>query len=667
MTFIILFVSLALFVQSIFSVYLMLYSWEYPEKLEASKGPGKFLSPRISFTILLPARHEEAVIYDTIKSVWATNYPHKLLEVVVICHSDDAETIAESQRAIREIGSNCVRVETFSDMPINKPHGLNVGLRSTSNQVVTVFDAEDDIDADIFNVINTVMLKEQVGIIQAGVQLMNFRDHWFSIHNCMEYYFWFKSRLHYHARVGMIPLGGNTVFIRRDLLTQVGGWDERCLTEDAEIGLRLSTLGEPIRVIYDMQHATREETPSDLGSFIRQRTRWQQGFLQVLGKGVWLKLPRFDQRLLAFYTLVYPILQAILTLLWIPAVLAVFWLKMPAWMALLSFLPLYSLIFQFLTTVVGAFVFTREYGMKFPLLMPIGMAVTFLPYQWLLGISSLRAVFRQLFRMNNWEKTDHVGAHRHAEIAQAVERAIERVSTLALANAVSQANTLDLEGDTLENTELVAIVGEQTVPLPSPVRPHADESTRHYPVVRENTARSRAAVDIEDTETSEYPTIQKHATESRTSSSVGTDEDFEEENTAPRPAIRKGGTKSSSPTKPKKDSLSSSPVKAENGTKSSSPTKSKKDGGVSHPAKAENSSGNGSSSSADLKKGLNVPLPVKSAHSSSIPSGMPTLSGWKRSVATLPAVPEPESSTAAADEQENTSDDHDLSNAAAAS
>jgi glycosyltransferase XagB len=28
----------------------------------------------------------------------------------------------------------------------------------------------------------------------------------------LEYLFWFKSRMHYHATVGMVPLGGNTVF-----------------------------------------------------------------------------------------------------------------------------------------------------------------------------------------------------------------------------------------------------------------------------------------------------------------------------------------------------------------------------------------------------------------------------------------------------------------------
>ena len=127
----VLFISVLLFIQSTFSLYLMLYSWESAEKLLSIAAPSSFLAPRYSFSALLPARHEEAVIYQTIQRVWSANYPSQLLEIVVICHADDAGTIAEARRAIRAIGSPLVRVEIFSAAPINKPHALNIGLKRT--------------------------------------------------------------------------------------------------------------------------------------------------------------------------------------------------------------------------------------------------------------------------------------------------------------------------------------------------------------------------------------------------------------------------------------------------------------------------------------------------------------------------------------------------------
>jgi glycosyltransferase XagB len=213
----------------------------------------------------------------------------------------------------------------------------------------------------------------------------------------------------------MIPLGGNTIFIRRDLLEQIGGWDEQCLTEDAEIGLRLSVLKEPIRVVYDAQYVTREETPDSMRAFIKQRTRWQQGFLQVLWKGTWLGLPRFRQKLLAIYTLAFPYLQALLMLMWPLNIAEILFVKVSAPVALITFLPLYTLLLQFIVTAIGAFLFAREYKLKFTLLNLLVMTFTFLPYQFMLSISSVRGVYRGLHKQNNWEKTAHVGAHRASE------------------------------------------------------------------------------------------------------------------------------------------------------------------------------------------------------------------------------------------------------------
>src|SRR5215467_2231343 len=153
--------SVVLTIQSAYTLYLMLYTWDRPETYENAKAPGEFLPPTRSFTVMLPARHEEDVIQTTIERVVRANYPRSLLEVVVICKTDDEGTIDKADEKIallRAEGITNVNVLTFSTPPTNKPHGLNVGLAATTNEVVTIFDSEDDIHPDIFNVVNTVML-----------------------------------------------------------------------------------------------------------------------------------------------------------------------------------------------------------------------------------------------------------------------------------------------------------------------------------------------------------------------------------------------------------------------------------------------------------------------------------------------------------------------------
>ena len=410
-------ISVVLTAQAAFTLGLMLYTWARPERLEESDSPDEYLPPRLSFTAILPAKNEEGVIGDTLRRVWEADYPEELLEVVVVCEESDRGTIEEAEEVAREIGHPGVRVVTFSgeDGPVNKPRGLNVAFRETKNEVVTIFDAEDDVHEEIFDVVNTTMLQKGAGIVQAGVQLMNYGSSWYSVQNVLEYFFWFKSRLHFHAKVGMIPLGGNTVFLRRELIEKVGGWDEACLTEDADIGIRLSVLGEKIFVTYDAAHTTREETPHSLGSFIKQRTRWCQGFMQVLRKGDWKNLPTLGQRLLAGYTLTYPVFQAIVGCLWIPALAMMLYLEVPVFLAMFSLLPLYAVGFQLLVSFVGLLDFGKAYGLRIRTWDFVKFTVGFLPYQALLLIGAVRAVFRELKGDNTWEKTAHSGAHRAKE------------------------------------------------------------------------------------------------------------------------------------------------------------------------------------------------------------------------------------------------------------
>lgn len=416
--------SVLVTIQSAHALYLTLYTWDRPQS--APHGPDSFRPPRLSFTVMLPARHEEAVIAATIGRVARANYPAELIQILVICSADDVGTIGKAKEKLNELrkeGIGNVSIVVFNNGPVNKPHGLNCGLQLATEDVVTVFDAEDDIHTDIFNVVNTIMLQDEVKVVQAGVQLMDFDANWYSSLNVLEYFFWFKSRLHYYSRLGAIPLGGNTVFFDRKLISRLGGWDEHNLTEDAEIGLRLSAAGERIRVVYDDRYVTKEETPPTLDAFIRQRTRWSQGFMQTLNKGTWRDLPTRRQRWLAVYTLAFPQAQALLAIYVPVSLLMMLAFKTPVLVALISYLPVAMLLAHLLTSVVGLYEFTGAHGLEASPKEVVRLALAWFPYQLLVSYAALRAVRRQLKGAHDWEKTQHIGAHRVGVYSPAVEQA----------------------------------------------------------------------------------------------------------------------------------------------------------------------------------------------------------------------------------------------------
>jgi len=405
-------IILVMTAQAIFNIRLRLFIWEVPEHAWLNHAPTIYLDPCLSFTILLPAKNEEDVYRETIQKVYHLNYPKELLQIMAICREDDPGTIAEAQAKIDELGDPNVQLVIYNDYPINKPHGMNLALQVARGDIVTIFDAEDEPHPDILNIINTTMLNEDIDVVQSGVQLMNHNTKWFCFLNVLEYFFWFKSSMHFFAQVGMTPLGGNTIFVRRELMEQLGGWDETCLTEDADLGIRLNISRARMRIIYDDEYVTREETPHTVAQFIKQRTRWNQGFLQILFKGEWKKLEKFSQRLLACYALTLPELQAFFALM-VPISLVMFlFVKLPLWIALLTFLPLYCFILTIFIDLAGLHEFLKAHKRRWSWREAMIMIVAFFPYQWLLSLGAIRAIIRYIQGRTNWEKTAHIGQHR---------------------------------------------------------------------------------------------------------------------------------------------------------------------------------------------------------------------------------------------------------------
>lgn len=396
-------------------LYWTLYAWNDPEAVEKNKSPKEYMSPAFSFTALLAARHEEKVIGDTIRAIANMDYPEELKELVVITHGDDPGTIAAAQKAIdKHPGRNIKLVVNYDRSVMNKPRQLNFGLGEATGDVVVPFDAEDQPNKDLYNIVNTVMLTQKADVVQSGVQLMNFRSNWFSALNCLEYYFWFKSALHWFTKAGIAPLGGNTVFFKRLWLSTVGGWDDQCLTEDADIGIRLTQLGAKVAVVYDEIHATQEETPTSVGAFIKQRTRWHLGYLQILAKGDWKKYPQIKQRFLALYVLILPELVAAFVIL-TPVLAVTAWkYQVPIGLTMLSFIPAAILIVQFVVMCVGMWQFTRDYKKSYPILISLQLLLAFGPYMAMLVVGSIRATGRFIGKNVAWEKTAHVNAHRLA-------------------------------------------------------------------------------------------------------------------------------------------------------------------------------------------------------------------------------------------------------------
>jgi cellulose synthase/poly-beta-1,6-N-acetylglucosamine synthase-like glycosyltransferase len=390
----------------------MLYAWRSPQQLSSTGFP-QLKEPRHSFSLLVPARHEEEVLERTLRRIASIDHPN--FEVVAIVGHDDEGTAQVAHKVAQQIPH--VRVVVDENWPKNTPKALNTALPTCSGDVIGIFDAEDDVHPGLLRHVDTLLQSEGVDVVQSGVQLMNFWSNWYSVRNVLEYYFWFRSRLHFHANARFIPLGGNTVFMRTAVLRRYEGWDADCLAEDCEIGVRLSSAGHAVAVAYHPDMVTREETPPTFMSLMKQRTRWNQGFLQVLRRGEWRQLATRRRQALALYTLSMPFLQSFTGLLIPISILSLLLLRLPMPVVLFGFAPLMITLLVVAMEAVGLSEFGELFDRK-PRIRDYARLILGAPfYQVMLAYAALRAVWREYTGRNSWEKTAHVGAHLKEEVA----------------------------------------------------------------------------------------------------------------------------------------------------------------------------------------------------------------------------------------------------------
>ncbi|MDQ7777169.1 MAG: glycosyltransferase family 2 protein [Paracoccus aminovorans] len=109
----------------------------------------------------------------------------------------------------------------------------------------------------------------------------NPRTNWLARAFTIEYASWFRGTLAGAAALDLVvPLGGTTLFFRRDKLEEVGAWDAWNVTEDADLGVRLTRRGYRTEMLDTVTH---EEANCRLLPWVKQRSRWLKGFAMTWG------------------------------------------------------------------------------------------------------------------------------------------------------------------------------------------------------------------------------------------------------------------------------------------------------------------------------------------------------------------------------------------------
>ena len=219
------------------------------------------------------------MVIETLNSLRALDYPN--YEIQVLDDNTDDETLWRPVEAWCK--ENGVKFVHLSDWPGYKSGALNYALEhmvEDSCELIGVIDSDYQIEPHFLRQCAPLFADEKVGFIQAPQDYRDWQDAPFYRRLYYSYHYFFAvSQPSRNERDGAI-FAGTMGLIRRRALEQAGGWDEWCITEDAELSLRILRNGWS--GLHVDQSFGKGIMPLTFEALKGQRFRWCFGGIQIL-------------------------------------------------------------------------------------------------------------------------------------------------------------------------------------------------------------------------------------------------------------------------------------------------------------------------------------------------------------------------------------------------
>lgn len=229
--------------------------------------------PKVS--VIVPAKNEAAVIEQTVRHLFRSDYPD--FEVLVIDDASDDETPRILQRLKSEfVDLDVLRLE--KGHPAGKSYVLNEALSFCKGQVVAVFDADAVMNPEFLRAMVAQLEPAEVGAVQAQKRISNAQYSNLTQWQDFEYAFDTSLQAGRNALGGVSELRGNGQLIKMSALKAVGGWNNESITDDLDMTMRLLEKG--LRVEFTSRAVVWEEGITNVKGLFRQRMRWAEGSIR---------------------------------------------------------------------------------------------------------------------------------------------------------------------------------------------------------------------------------------------------------------------------------------------------------------------------------------------------------------------------------------------------
>ncbi|MCB1799379.1 MAG: glycosyltransferase, partial [Gammaproteobacteria bacterium] len=235
--------------------------------------------PRVS--IHVPAYNEPPdMLVQTLDALAGLDYPD--FEVLVIDNNTRDEAVWQPVQAhCEKLGA---RFRFFHVAPLSgfKAGALNFALRHTdpAAEVVAVIDSDYVVEANWLRELVPFLEDPKMAIVQAPQDYRDGDENLFKAMCNAEYRGFFRIGMVTRNERNAIIQHGTMTMVRRSVLDEVEGWSEWCITEDAELGLRIFERG--YTATYIPHSYGKGLMPDTFLDFKKQRFRWAYGAVLIM-------------------------------------------------------------------------------------------------------------------------------------------------------------------------------------------------------------------------------------------------------------------------------------------------------------------------------------------------------------------------------------------------
>ena len=258
------------------------------EKLE----PVPDYQPMVSLQV--PAYNEPVeIVQKTLNSLAQLNYPN--FEVLVVDNNTPSEkTWRPLEEICHRLGPNfhCLHLDQW---PGYKSGALNFAVTQTDPraEIIGIIDADYVVDPDFLRELVPAFADPQVAFVQTPQDYSDYKPTTsqsgsvdngdiFSESTYRGYKYFFEVSMPCRNERNAIIFAGTMGLIRKAVLEEIGGWDEWCITEDAEASLRILKKG--YQSLYINRAFGSGLMPFNFEGLKKQRFRWCFGGIQILKK-----------------------------------------------------------------------------------------------------------------------------------------------------------------------------------------------------------------------------------------------------------------------------------------------------------------------------------------------------------------------------------------------